>query len=369
MGESETWVKDMQTALFETHRALGGKIVNFFGWQMPLQYKGVIKEHQAVRSSVGIFDVSHMGRIYIEGLGAEALLDYLSTNNIVGKKNCTATYTLWCSESGTVIDDLIIYKESKIKYFVVVNAANREKDLVHLLHYSSGKDVIINERYNDDGILAVQGPKALALIAEIFPNTRGLKHMHFISILDRGQEIIVSRTGYTGENGVEIYAPNNQLVVLWNLILEKGRPFGIEAIGLGARDTLRLEMGYALYGHELSDEILPIESVSAWTIKWEKRDFLGKKALESTLQSNKFRHEYGIVLEDKGIAREGYPILQNEKQIGVVTSGTLSPTLQQSIAIVLVEKKLQEGDSVKVKIRDNLCTGRVVSLPFYSQSR
>lgn len=356
----------MQTALLENHRALGGKIVDFCGWQMPVQYKGVIQEHQAVRSNIGIFDVSHMGRIMVEGLGAEALLDYLSTNNIAGREDGTATYTVWCAEDGTVVDDLIIYRESATKFFIVVNAANRDKDLIHLLHYSNARDVIIYDRYHEDGILAVQGPKALELIAKLFPDTHGLEHMHFISVPYKGEQIVISRTGYTGENGVEIYAPNKLIVELWNELLEKGRPYGIEPVGLAARDTLRLEMGYALYGHELSDGIMPIESVSAWTIKWDKPDFLGKHALELSLKAHKYRHEYGIILEGKGIAREGYAVEHEGKLIGTVTSGTLSPTLHQSIAIILVDKKLKEGDSVEVQIRQNLCSARVVSLPFYS---
>lgn len=358
----------MQTALLEAHRALGGKIVDFNGWQMPLQYKGIIQEHQAVRSNVGIFDVSHMGRIIIEGLGAEALLDYLSTNTIRGKEDGSVTYTVWCAENGTAIDDLLVYRESATRFFVIVNAGNREKDLIHLLHYSNARDVIINDCYHDDGILAVQGPKSLELIAQLFPVVKDVQSMHFISVPYQGQEIIISRTGYTGENGVEIFAPNALVVKLWNELLEKGRPYGIEAIGLAARDTLRLEMGYALYGHELSDEIMPMESVSAWTIKWDKKDFLGKKVLESVSGLQKNRHEYGIILEGKGIAREGYPVFQDGEQIGIVTSGTLSPTLQQAIAIVLVEKKLKEGDSIEVKVRQNFCPAKVTSLPFYSHS-
>lgn len=358
----------MQTALLEEHRALGGKIVDYCGWQMPMQYKGVIAEHQAVRSHVGIFDVSHMGRIYIEGLGAEALLDYLSTNTIAGKKDNTATYTLWCSESGMIVDDLIIYRESQTKFFIVVNAGNRQKDWIHLLHYSNARDVVINDRYHEDGILAVQGPKAKALISLLFPKTEALKPMHFIVLPYKEEQIVISHTGYTGEYGVEIYAPNPTIVELWNLFLNKGRPFGIEPIGLGARDTLRLEMGYALYGHELSDTIMATESVSAWTIKWEKVDFLGKQALESSRYSPKTRHAYGLVLKDKGIAREGYPVFQDGQRIGVVTSGTYSPTLNHAIAIALVEKKLKEGDYVDVQVRQNRCSAQVVKLPFYTQT-
>jgi aminomethyltransferase len=357
----------MHTSLLEAHRALGGKIVDFYGWQMPVQYKGVIHEHLAVRSKVGIFDVSHMGRIVIEGLEAESLLDYLSTNHIADKQDGSATYTVWCDEKGMVVDDLIVYKESDTRFFVIVNAGNREKDLAHLLHYSGGRDVNIYDHYHEDGILAVQGPKAMELVSSLFPDAADLEPMHFISVPYGGQEIIISRTGYTGETGVEIIAPNALVVRLWKLFLDKGRAFGIEPIGLAARDTLRLEMGYALYGHELSNSIMPIESVSAWTIKWDKPDFLGKKALESMRKANHYRHEYGIVLVDKGIAREGCPVFQKGRQIGIVTSGTFSPSLKVSIAIILVENKLTEGDSVDIQIRRNFCTGHVVRLPFYSQ--
>ena len=224
----------MKTALFEVHRALGAKIVDFCGWKMPIQYKGIIQEQQAVRSHVGIFDISHMGCIFIEGLGAEALLDYLSTNTISDKKEGTAIYTVWCRESGTAVDDLIVYKVSRTKFFVVVNAGNREKDLIHLLHHSAARDVIINDHYSEDGILALQGPKALPLISELFPESSSLKPMHFLSLPYKGQQIVISRTGYTGENGVEIYAPNIEIVGLWNLLLEKGGGYGIEPIGLAA---------------------------------------------------------------------------------------------------------------------------------------
>lgn len=354
----------MQTALLEAHEALGAKIVDFCGWQMPLYYKGVIHEHETVRSHVGLFDISHMGRIVIEGLGAEALLDYLSTSDIKGKKDGTATYTTWCLSSGMTVDDLIVYRESERRFFVIVNACNREKDLTHLLHYSNARDVTIEDRYESDAILALQGPKALSLMTEIFPEVHGLKPMHFILLPYKGQEIIVSRTGYTGENGVEIIAPNPIIIDFWTMLLEKGHPFKIEPIGLAARDTLRLEVGYALYGHELSETIMPTESVSAWTIKWNKLDFLGKQVLEQSRHSP-IRHAYGIILSGNGIARTGYSIFQQGQLIGVVTSGNFSPTLNKAIAIVLVEKKLKEGDSVEVKIRQNKSFAKVVTLPFY----
>ncbi|MEI8125127.1 MAG: glycine cleavage system aminomethyltransferase GcvT [Parachlamydiaceae bacterium] len=354
----------MRTQLYEHHRALGAKLIDFGGWEMPLQYKGILQEHQVVRQHVGIFDVSHMGRICVEGLGAEALLDYLSTNQIAGKKDGTATYTVWCTEAGMCLDDLIVYRQSETKFFIVVNASNRQKDLNHLLHYSVGKDVIITERFVEDGILALQGPNAISLISKIFPKASALKRMEFISENYRGKEVVIANTGYTGAGGVEIYAENQTIVSLWEILLEKGQEFHIQPVGLGARDTLRLEMGYALYGHELSETMAPTETVSAWTIKWNKSDFLGKRALETLEKLKKKRNQYGIVLIEKGVIREGYPVFYNGRPVGQVTSGTYSPMLQQSIAIISVEKKLNVGDSLDIQIRQNLCPAKVVSLPF-----
>lgn len=331
---------------------------------MPIQYKGIIQEHLAVRQRVGLFDVSHMGRILVEGKEAESLLDFLSTNDIANKENGTAIYTVWCRENGTSIDDLIVYKVTPEKFFIIVNACNRQKDLKHLKNYAKEKNVTIVDRFNEDAILALQGPLAETVLQKIFPDVKNIRHMHFIALSYQVHNIIISRTGYTGEDGFEIYAPNEIALQLWKEFLESGQQQGIEPIGLGARDTLRLEQGYALYGHELSDNITPIESVSAWTVKWKKSDFLGKSALEKLKQSSNLLHEYGIILIDKGIAREGYEVLKNNQVIGKVTSGTFSPSLNQSIAIVIVEKKLQEGDSVEIRIRQHLCQAKVVSLPF-----
>lgn len=359
----------MKTSLYEHHRALNAKMVDFGGWEMPLQYKGIIHEHLAVRSKVGIFDVSHMGRITIEGLGAEALLDYLSSNQISKKKDGTVTYTVWCNEDGMCVDDLLVYRVSKTQFFVIVNASNREKDLNHLLHYSAGRDVIINDKYHEEGILAVQGPNAMVLVSHLFHDAEFLKPMTFYMDNYEGDPVIISRTGYTGAGGVEISAPNETIVLIWEALLAEGKEYGIEPIGLGARDTLRLEMGYALYGHELTEKIPLTETISAWTVKWDKPDFLGKAALKKLESSKSKRREYGIVLNDKGVAREGYPVFSEGVQIGYVTSGTFSPTLNQSIALVLVDKNLQVGDSVEVEIRQNRCQAHVVSLPFIGTVR
>jgi aminomethyltransferase len=228
---------------------------------------------------------------------------------------------------------------------------------------------MVADHYRSDGILAVQGPLSRDLLSKLFSEVSTLTAMHLTSVNYQNQSVIVSQTGYTGEEGFEIFAKQDVIVLLWDRLLEEGQSFGIEPIGLGARDTLRMEMGYALYGHEISGEILPNESVSAWTIKWQKKEFLGKTALEMLESSSNKRFEYGIVLQDKGIAREGYPIFHQGAMIGKVTSGTLSPSLNQAVAIVLVERNLKEGDSVEVQIRQNKCMAKVVRLPFYRKSR
>lgn len=352
-----------QTILYHAHKHLGAKLIEFAGWEMPVQYTGIIHEHLTVRNKAGIFDVSHMGRIVIKGKDAERFLDHLSTNKIIGRKIGSATYTVLCRESGGSVDDLIIYRQAADHFFVIVNASNREKDLQHLVEQSKNFDVAIEPKYDTEGILAVQGPLAKAVMAKIFPEANELQPMHFLPLKCKGEDLILSATGYTGAGGFEIYAPLKIIPDLWETILAQGAHEGIEPIGLGARDTLRLEMGYALYGHELSEEIAPTESVSAWTVKWG-RDFLGEAALKQLEANPKKRYEYPIILQDKGIAREGYPVFQGEEVIGKVTSGTMSPSLNQAISIILVDKKLSEGDVVEVQIRANRCKAKVVRLPF-----
>jgi aminomethyltransferase len=353
-----------RTPLYDSHLLLGAKMVEFAGWEMPVHYKGIIQEHKAVRERVGIFDVSHMGRVVIEGKEAESFLDYLSTNQIRGKEKGSATYTIWCNEWGGSIDDLILYKQHENHLFVVVNASNRQKDLEHLLKESGNFDVKIEPKYESEGILAIQGPRARYVVSQIFEEANVLKTMHFLPISYHGQELILSATGYTGAGGFEIYAPIKVIREIWSTFLLIGKSEEIEAVGLGARDTLRLEMGYALYGHELTEQIAPTESVSRWAVKWDK-DFLGKRALEELEESSKRRFEYGVILKDRGIAREGYQVYRQEELIGRVTSGTMAPSLNQAIAIILVDRKLKEGDNVAIQIRTNRCRAEVVKLPFY----
>ncbi len=355
----------MQTALYPKHVALGAKIVDFAGWEMPIHYsKGILHEHQTVRQHVGIFDVSHMGKIHVSGKGAEALLDFLSTNNVSNKSDFSTTYTVWCEENGGSIDDLLIYRCSPIEFFVIANASNRQKDLAHLKKHAQRFDVKVEDHFATDGILAVQGPKAQLLVERLFPQAKDIQSMHFSIVEYNGKQIVLSRTGYTGSGGFELMGPHEAIVDLWEWFLENGKSEQIEPIGLGARDTLRLEMGYALYGHELDGTIAPTESVATWTVKLKKDAFIGKEALEKLTKSAHKRKAYGIVLQDKGIAREGYPIYDKEKWIGKVTSGTFAPSLNQAIAMIIVEGALTIGQVVEVGIREHKVKAEVVGLPF-----
>jgi aminomethyltransferase len=357
-------VSKMKTALYERHRSLDARMVDFQGWEMPLHYKGILHEHHKVRKEVGLFDVSHMGRILVKGQEAEIFLDYLSTNKIASKSDFSATYTTWANSEGGCIDDVIIYKHPSQNYSVIVNASNRQKDLDHIKKYSRSFEVQIEEHFDTDGILAVQGPLALDLAGRIFPEALPIKPMRFQSISYKKTPIILSGTGYTGAGGFEIYASNPIIVDLWDRLLEDGKTFGIEPVGLGARDTLRIEKGYALYGHELSDSIAPTESVAAWTVHWNKDDFLGKNKLVELETNPLKRSSYGMVLLDKGIAREGSEIYDEGRLVGKVTSGTFSPTLNKSIAIICVQGQYNIKQKLEVEIRQRRIPAEIVALPF-----
>lgn len=354
----------MRTGLYEKHLALGAKMVDFSGWEMPIQYQGIVHEHMVVREKVGVFDVSHMGRLFVRGQDAEALLDFLSTNKVAGKANGSATYTVWSSEEGRSVDDVIIYRRGSEDFFVVVNAGNRQKDLEHLLSYAKDYRVEVTTRYDEDGILAIQGPHSAKVLESLFPEISSLKFMHFADVELEGKPVVVSCTGYTGSLGYEIYAGHQVLVNLWDQLMILGKEWGIEPVGLGARDTLRMEMGFALYGNELGDQIAATESVSSWTVKLKKLDFLGKEALLQLEKNPRKRSQHGIVLLDKGVPRSGYEVFKGEKPVGKVTSGTFSPCLHQGIAIVSAQERLALDEEVFVHIRNHMVPARVVALPF-----
>lgn len=356
----------MQTPLHSIHVALGAKMINFNGWEMPLSYQGILAEHSAVRERAGIFDLSHMGKIEITGPEAEAFLDFLSTNHIKGKSNNSATYTVWMNERGGSVDDLIVYKQSEDAFFVIVNASNREKDLEHIKNQAKGWNVHVNPHYQGEGILAIQGPQSIGLVHQLFPDIERLKPMQFVNLTYEGDPVILSTTGYTGSGGVEIFTSSRNTQKIWDYFVNQQK---VPPIGLGARDTLRLEMGYALYGHELSDTIAPTESVSAWTVKMDKENFLGKEQLIKLENSGRKRFSYGILLQEEGIAREGAAVVFQEKEIGKVTSGTFAPSLHQAVALILVNQPLKTEDEIKVLVRNRPIAARIVKLPFINPGK
>jgi aminomethyltransferase len=342
-----------KTTLHENHRNLKAKFVSFAGWEMPLYYKGIHQEVAAVRKSLGLFDVSHMGRIAITGPDTLSFLEHLSTNTVIDKPFGRAFYTVFCNEKGHAIDDLLVYLIDAKNAFIVINASNRAKDLAHINQQSRHYDVMIQDHFEDEGIISLQGP----LVNEVLRDLPSLAPFQFTT---HEGGVIVSRTGYTGEDGYEFYGPNLFIKSLWNQLLEKGAQFGIEPCGLGARDILRLEMGYALYGHELSESINPLESVAKWTVHLDAHDFLGK---EEMLHEH-LRFPVALIGLEKIPAREGYSIFYQGKEIGVITSGAFSPTLNKPIALGLVTEKLPLYMVVDVQIRSVNHPFEVVQLPF-----
>ena len=357
----------MKTCLYDQHLALKAKMVDFAGWQMPISYESALKEHLWVRENAGLFDISHMAKIWIEGPKSEEFLNYIATNQVDKLADKKAQYTVLCDEKGMCVDDVIIYRENAERYFVVVNASNREKDLAHFVKYGKAFDVTITPNFQTHGIVALQGPKSKEIISQFFDQVGELKFMCFDSFSDRGVQMIVARTGYTGEHGYEIYGDQEAIVELWMEILYKNQDI-VKPIGLAARDTLRLEMGYALYGHELTDQISPLESIASWVVKWKESDFLGKEALKTLKEQGAKRSQHAILLEENAIARPGCAVLVNGEEKAIVTSGGYSPTLKRSIALIMAGGVLKESDKVGVLIRDREIEAKVVKLPFIEKA-
>lgn len=330
----------MRTILYERHVELGAKMVPFGGFEMPLSYEGVVAEHHAVRKGCGLFDVSHMGLIEVKGQDAEPFLEFITTGHIKGRKVGTAIYTLMCNEKGGSVDDLMVYKLGEGHFWLVVNASNRNKDLKHIQFYASQYSVEVRCLFDQWAILALQGPKSGEVLGYGAPK----EHTgHFVG------DLFIAATGYTGEKGFELYVPKEKALEVFDMLVSRGA----KPCGLGARDTLRLEMGYALYGHELSEERSPLMSVAAWAVKMDK-DFLGKGAVKE------LRERPVALVVEEGIAREGDRLFQNNVDVGMVTSGNFSPTLKVGIALGLVHG----AGPFEVLIRGKRVKAREVDLPF-----
>jgi len=355
-----------RTPLAATHQSMGAKMVDFAGWWMPVQYEGLLKEHANVRENVGLFDVSHMGEIRVSGPKALETLQWTTTNDVSKLKACEAQYSLFPNETGGLVDDLIVYCVlPNQEYLLCVNASNADKDFAHLNQHNRGA-TLVNESASW-GQIAVQGPKALKLLARVISKEiPQMPAFTFREFAFDGAKVIVARTGYTGEEGAEVFVPTEQTVQLWNQFMESGRDLGVKPIGLGARDTLRTEMKYSLYGHEINDVSNAYEAGLGWVVKPQAKDFLGRAQMLAGKADGLKRKLVGFTLSERGIPREGYPLLSfDKKEIGRVTSGTLSPTLNVSIGIAYVDTAFAEvGSEFLVDIRGRGAKAKVVKTPF-----
>ncbi len=356
----------LRTPLYDVHVRSGARMVEFAGWDMPVQYAGILDEHEAVRTRVGLFDVSHMGEVVFRGPRALETLNGLFTNDLSKVADGQAQYGCLCRESGGIVDDVVIYRRSAQDLLVCVNAANRRKDFEWLRDGARGKADVANE--SDDWVqLALQGPKAQAVLSRLTRLDLGaLKPFRFTQGEVDGVRCIVARTGYTGEDGFELFCAPKDGPKMWQTLIGAGAPEGIAPCGLGARDSLRLEVAYRLYGSDMDDTTTPLEAGLAWVAKLDKADFMGKAALLDQKARGLPRKLVGFTLTDPGIARHGHDVLSDGKKVGTVTSGTRSPTLKVSVGLAYVPPSLAaEGSTFAVDIRGRPAAAKAVKTPFY----
>ena len=357
-----------KTPLNAVAHELGGKMIEFGGWEMPVQFTSIIDEHQAVRTRAGLFDVSHMGEILVEGPEALKLLQKTTCNDVSKLENGRAQYNGLLYPTAGFVDDLLVYRMASDDYFVVVNAANSDKDYEWLLECAKGMDVKVTNASADYAQLALQGPNAQAILQPFTDvDLSSMKYYHFARGKVDGANAIVSRTGYTGEDGFEIYVAPDDGPRLFRKLIETGR---VTPCGLGARDTLRLEAKMALYGNDIDHSTTPLEADLGWIVKLEKGDFMGRDVLERERAEGPRRKLVGFEMVDRGIARHGYPIVEGNEEIGVVTSGTHSPTLKKPIGLAYLPlDKSAPGATFTMLIRGKETRARVVPTPFYKRAK
>lgn len=359
------------TPLYEVQKQAGGRFVPFAGWEMAVQFAGVLAEHRAVRENAGVFDVSHMGELLVEGPGALDALQFVCTNDIGKLQDGSALYTVMCTENGGIVDDLIVYRQAAESYFICVNASRRQADFEHVRAHAAKFRCVVRDVSEDYAQLALQGPKSEALLAKLTKaDLSQLRSFSFVDIEVAGQSTVrVARTGYTGEPGFELYCKPQVAAPLWRALMEVGQSEGLQPCGLGARDTLRLEMKFPLYGNDIDLDHNPLEAGLGWVVKFSK-DFLGKKALEAIKAQGLQRTWCGFVMRERGIPRQGYDVLSDGKLVGKVTSGTHSPSLDVGIGTAYVPKTLgAPGTPLLIAIRDKQVRAEVVSTPFYKREK
>lgn len=360
-----------KTPLYEEHVKLDAKMVPFAGFEMPVQYAGVMEEHRGVRKNAGLFDVSHMGEFEFCGPQALAFLNTLTANNVANLTDGKAQYSLLCNERGGIIDDILIYRLNGEDFLMVVNASNIEKDFEWIQKYKPRfEHVALTDVSDETCLLALQGPKAIHILKTLTAaKIDALKTFHSCVATLAGQEnCLIGRTGYTGEDGVEIFCKARQGAPLWRAILEAGKTAGLKPTGLGARDTLRLEARLSLYGHEINDETNPLEAGLSWVVKLDKEDFVGKKAIVKAKEGGLKKTIVGFKMLDKSIPRQGFSIVADQQTIGHVTSGTYSPTLNYGIGLGYVPLAFEKvGSKFNIDIRGNRRLAEVVEVPFYKR--
>ncbi|WP_342511380.1 glycine cleavage system aminomethyltransferase GcvT [Sporosarcina sp. FSL K6-1522] len=359
-----------RTVLFDSYAEYGGKTIDFGGWELPVQFSSIKAEHEAVRTKAGLFDVSHMGEVLVRGEGALAYLQKLVTNDVSKLKDGQAQYTAMCYENGGTVDDLLIYKRADNDYLLVVNASNIDKDLEWMNKHLTG-DVTIEDQSAAYTLLALQGPVAQDVLQKL--TDEPLEEIKFFRFKENvniaGHNVLISRTGYTGEDGFEIYGSPEAAVALWPAILKAGESEGVIPAGLGARDTLRFESGLPLYGQELSKDISPLETGLGFVVKVNKEeDFIGKEALAAQKENGVPRKLVGLEMIDKGIPRTGYKVFLGDEEIGEVTTGTQSPTLKKNIGFALLKSEhTSQGTEVEVEVRNKRLKAVIIATPFYKR--
>lgn len=355
-----------KTPLYETHIALGGKMVDFGGWALPVQYSSILEEHKAVRERAGLFDVSHMGEVLVKGPDAIAYLHYLLTNDITTMQDNRCRYSAMCYENGGTVDDVLVYKYHDTQYLVVVNAGNTDKDVIWMQQQAAGFDCEVANVSAEWAQLALQGPEAEKLLAPLCGAALPDKNYTFVpEIMVSGIPTMISRTGYTGEDGFEIYCAAKDAAGLHALLMQKGGPFQMLPCGLGARDTLRFEASMPLYGHELTQDITPREAGLDFAIKLQKEKFIGKDALLLPPA----RKRIGLKLLDRGIAREHMDVLLNGNVVGATTSGSPSPTLGGNYAMALVNVEACSAERFAIAVRGRELMAEAVPMPFYKRTK
>ncbi|MGE8204493.1 glycine cleavage system aminomethyltransferase GcvT [Heyndrickxia sp. NPDC080065] len=362
-----------RTPLYEIYKEYGGKTIDFGGWDLPVQFSSIKEEHEAVRTRAGLFDVSHMGEITVKGKDSTSYLQKMMTNDISKVQNGGAQYTAMCYPNGGTIDDLLVYKYADDDYLLVVNASNIEKDFSWLNEHLEG-EVGVENISDHIGQLALQGPLAENILQKLSKdkNLDDIKFFKFDAHVNlNGKDVLISRTGYTGEDGFEIYCKAEDTVSLWNEILTAGKEEGILPCGLGARDTLRFEATLPLYGQELTADISPLEAGIGFAVKTTKEaDFIGKQVLKEQKENGLSRKLVGIEMIDRGIPRHGYKILSGNDEIGLITTGTQSPTLKKNIGLGIVDIQFAELDQqVEIEIRNKRLKAKVISTPFYKRPK